>query len=125
MKRLLYCLIVICLCAGLATGCGKSKIPEDMSEGVYNCGVKAIEVIDQFLKADLTIDEASEKLEDLNEQADALSSDDSRQDLNVCIELNYINVVVFRNLTKSTHVKTTADDVKDARNALASLLGLD
>ena len=57
--RIVVLLLVIVLAAG-AVGCGekKPKIPEGMNESVYNYGVRAVEIADEFLDFKITKNEA-------------------------------------------------------------------
>ncbi len=78
MRRYLSVLLAVCLCCGLLAGCGgkSGEKPENMNQEIYNYGVKAVDAIDSFLEADITAEEAEEKLSSLSKSADSVSSEE-------------------------------------------------
>lgn len=103
-------LIMLCLALGLV-GCGK---PSTVSKDVYNLGIKAVEVTEQFLSADLTADEAKEKLKEIDSR---ITEDENyRNDLLVSGEIGLI-----LNSISSIKDKPTEDQTKEVKERLKDL----
>ncbi|WP_304508915.1 hypothetical protein [Anaerotignum sp.] len=107
--------ILIALCLALClTGCGK---PANVSEDVYNLGLKAVDVTEQFLAADLTVDEAYEKLDDIEDRA--IIDEDYPKDSSVKGKIGTLAWDVH----KSDDVSDGTQVVKDELDKLKSYLG--
>lgn len=115
MKKIIS--ILICCCIFLLVGC--TNKPDGMSDTGYKACVKAIEIIDDFLNMDISSEEASEKLEDVENR---LPKDCKDDDLSVSI---YISSAQWKML-EMKHPSTTEDnltkEIKEERNNLAELI---
>lgn len=107
-------LIMLCLALGL-TGCGK---PSTVSEDVYNLGIKAIEVTEQFLSADLTKDEAYEKLDSI--EGKLIPDGDYSKDLSVETYLGVLawSVKTSDDVSKDEGIKKVKDDLDKLKKSL-------
>lgn len=104
--------ILIALCLALClTGCGK---PANVSEDVYNLGLKAVDVTEQFLSADLTADEAKEKLDEIKSRI--VEDDAYSNDLLVGTEIELIAYSIG-----FIDGNPTEDDIKEVKERLDDL----
>lgn len=93
-------LISFTLCVAMTClfGCGGSKIPDGMSEDTYNIGVKALEIMDKYNNADITSDEADERLDALHDKIKSLEfedgSDESTQNTLVSTSISYFQYLI-------------------------------
>lgn len=124
MKKFIVCLLVICICAGAIVGCGGSKIPDEMSADIYDCGVKAVKILDRYLSADLTMDEAKTELGNLHNQAYNLQEEDMSKDLYVSIDIGYAETLLTK-MSDNSQPDITDSDIRTERNELAELLEID
>lgn len=73
-------IILLSVIAALLVACGK---PSGMDDTTYKLGVKALEVMDAYNCADITADEANEKLQGIYERLNArnFSDDELTQEI--------------------------------------------
>ena len=110
------CFMALCLVVSLLVGCGK---PSNVSEDVYNLGLKAVEVTEQFLSADLTADEAQKKLEEIE---DRILDDDEYSD-NVSVRLRISLTATHIGYAKNDATDDEIKQVKDDLETLEKILG--
>ena len=72
MKKLLSVLLAVCLCCGMLAGCGKKGKPDEVSQEVYDLGVETCDVLDDYIQGKMKQESCSEKLEALDDEAQAL-----------------------------------------------------
>lgn len=119
MKKLV---VLILAAVMLLAACSVAKFPVDDQHKKY--GQKAIEIADQFLDFDISIDEAYKKLEALKKAESSLPSvekDSKYYDGNKFI-VNRVEI-----LEMTAFLATMKDDtsgILDARNAIAEILGV-
>lgn len=113
-KRLIGSLLAGILCLGLLSGCG-DKIPEGMSEEVYNNGVKLIEVIDQYLDLEIDEEEAKDKLDRLDSIFEMYDEQGDEDAFNLEINASYLEWKISKN---------DMEGLLEARNDTANILGL-
>ena len=123
--RIVALMLVIVLAAG-AVGCGekKAKIPEHMSEPVYNYGKKAVEIIDDYLDFKITTEEAHQKIQDLMEMEEALPNPKGDNGINERAVRSSITSKVLSLYSSTMSKKDSLDKVIAKRNELAKTLGL-
>lgn len=107
MKKGLKVLVLLCLLVGIS-GCIK---PFGMNKTVYEVGCKSAEVVESYLDADITADEAIEKLESLQGRLDESYEDDG-DDL---VRLKVIGLSIALSVIEidDTKIKDLEKAVKD------------
>lgn len=119
MKKIV--LIFVALALFLAA-CSTVTFPADDQHKKY--GQKAIEIADQFLDFDISIDEAYKKLEALKKAESSLPSvekDSKYYDGNKFI-VNRVEILEMKAFLAT--MKDDTSDILDARNAIAEILGV-
>lgn len=109
--KLIKTVIALCLVITLA-GCGK---PSNVSEDTYNLGLKAVNVTEQFLEADLTADEAKDKLDEINNRI-IYDQEGYEQDVLIAACIDLIGGKLFL-----SGGDTSGDDIKGIKENLESL----
>lgn len=115
MKRLI--LVIISCCILLLVGC--SNKPDSMSDTGYKACVKAIEIIDDFLNMDISSEEASEKLEDVENR---LPKDCKDDDLSVSIYISSAQWKMLEMKHPSASEEDLTKEIEEDRNNLAELI---
>lgn len=125
--RIVVLLLVIILAVG-AVGCGdkKPKIPEGMNESVYNYGVRAVEIADEFLDFKITKSEAEQKFKDLQTMEDNLPNSQGENAVSERALRSRVisNTSILYSGIRGFYDNVDLDAVKANRNKLAKLLGL-
>ncbi len=67
MKKGLLTLLTILITAAMLVACG-SSIPKGMSEKTYDCGIRALEIMEQYNSEDITKDEADAQLNKIQDE---------------------------------------------------------
>lgn len=67
MKKGLLIFVTAFITAVMMTSCG-SSIPKGMSEKTYDCGVRALEIMEKYNSEELTKDEADTQLNELQNE---------------------------------------------------------
>lgn len=123
MKKIVSLFLIFCLCVGMLGGCGsKNVVPDDMSEEVYNIGVKAVKVLDKYLAADMDLETAQKEISNLAGQVSTAKHDDMTKDLFISTDLQSLSWDMLQMQGISSTV--TDADIKDKRNELAKDLGI-
>lgn len=104
-------IIALCLLASLLVGCGK---PSNVSEDVYNLGLKAVDVTEQFLSADLTADEAKEKLEEIESRI--IPDEEYQNDSSIKTRVSLIYSLVYQ-----VDDKPSEDEIKEIKEWINKL----
>ena len=123
MKKI-FIATLFCLILAFSSGCG-SHVPNGMSDETYNVGVKALEIMDKYNNADITADEADERLDSLYDKLKSLdfeeSSDEYVQNSLVSSSIYYFQFLIgpFKDSNFAT------DDPYSQADDLRELLGLD
>ncbi len=130
MKKILYLMLsmIILLCC---IGCGKStqeqqqssnSKPSDVSQEVYDIGVKAVQITESYIATDLTEKEAADKLRSLEYQSFDLTKTYNLNDKEtniftnvLCVEIKISdNISDDPNYIKSyTEIKNFLADLKN------------
>lgn len=125
--RIVVLLLVIVLAAG-AVGCGekKPKIPEGMNESVYNYGVRAVEIADEFLDFKITKNEAEQKFKDLQTMENNLPNPQGENAVSERALRSRVisNTSILYSDIRGFYDTVDLDAVEASRNKLAKLLGL-
>lgn len=119
MKIKTYVTIATFLIAVSISGC--SGIPEGMSKDTYDTGMKALEIMDKYNDADITADEADQRLDRLYERLDNLELSDepsgkygyglSEEDYNLNVQTT---ITLFQyDLFSGGDTYTTADELRE------------
>lgn len=117
-------LLTLCSCGG-----GK---PEEMSDAMYQIGLNALAVADQYIAGEITGDDAYDRLEEYYIQAEAQSQKEKTDlgvdslygteyaaDFYVESDILFLQMVVLR----AKYGSGAMSEVKDARDDLAGDLG--
>lgn len=123
MKKLIVTVLISVFAISLMACSSEPKRPEDISEDLYDIGVKAVKITDKYLEADLTLDEAYDEISNLSDQASNSRNDEYSSDLAVSIEIDSIEYDLF-SMEYPYGDKKTESDVKSDRNKLADTLGI-
>lgn len=112
----------ILILALVLTGCSKGK-PNDISEAHYKYGLKALEIVDEYLDFNITAKNAREKIDALTNESDSLpktefKSPDHAKNSGVEHEVTMLSY----ELLKIDNGSGTYDDLLEQRNELAELL---
>lgn len=124
MKKKIVVITIVCLSIVSFAACSREpERPENISEGMYDIGVKAVKITDRYLDADLTLDEAYDEISNLSSQASSSISDEYNFDVVVSIDIGSIEYDLF-SMRNPYGDKKTDSDVKNDRNELMDTLGL-
>ena len=102
--------------------------PADVSDEYYKYGKAALEIVDQYLDYEITVDEASEALKELERREGTLPSKTSHADtmIKLCVSASArhvssinLDTKLYRNVDKSKY-----NDLVEKRNELADYLGV-
>ena len=128
MKKIVTLLLIILL----LTLCSCGGKPTKMSEGMYQIGLNALDVADQYINGKLTGNRAYDRLEDLYEQAKeeekynreklgvaTLVGTEYAHDTFVTSDILILQLVIGR----VDYGSATLSDVIEARDELADTLG--
>lgn len=117
--------LVIVICTFLTACSDKGKKPDTVSEEMYVIGKKVVKVIDKYLDADLTFDEAYAEIKNLDDQASSLEKNDQYNgDLGVKISISTIQTDMF-SMSLPFGAKGTDADLKKDRDDLSEELNLE
>ena len=75
-KKIKACILCICLMMALA-GC--SSLPEDTSQEMYDIGVEAMEILDDYIDGKMAMSTCESKLADLEEEGERLMEQNGDQ----------------------------------------------
>lgn len=130
MKRTIALIFIFALTATLCS-CGGGK-PDDMSDAMYQIGINALGVADQYIAGEITGDDAYDRLEEFYEQAEAqeeydkeitnsdvLAGTDYWRDSLVSTEILTLQMVIGR----AKYGDGAMSEVKESRDSLADTLG--
>lgn len=123
MKRHISSIIATLLLISLC-GCGNSI--NNISEQHYNYGMKALEIIDQYLDYKTTADDAASALNELLKREDELPETefgDNDHANNYHVEIN--TYLICREIERQSYSADaeTFESIKEMRNSIASALG--
>ena len=127
MKKIVRVLTLFLVTVMVASSIGcdkKSKIPDHMSEPVYNYGKKAIEITDEYLDFKISTEEAHEKLQSLMDMEDALPKHAGENEVSERAKRSMVISHVMQLYLSTMSKKDSLDVVTTKRNELAKLLGL-
>lgn len=118
-------IVLVIVMATSSAGCDKkSKIPDHMSEPVYNYGKKSVEIIDEYLDFKISTEEAHEKLQALMDMEDALPKHTGENEVSERANRSMVISHVMQLYLSTMSKKDSLDVVTTKRNELAKLLGL-
>ena len=123
MKIKTFVIAVLSLIMLSINGC--SGIPEGMAKDTYDTGLKALEIMDKYNDADITADEADQRLDALYERLDNLElSDDpsGKYGYGLSEEQSNLNVQIIissfqYDLFSGGDTYGTADDLREMLDA--------
>ena len=137
MRRIVrvVALVLVIIMAAAMVGCKKEevqmKLPENVSEPLFNYGMKAIEIADDVCDFKITESEALEKIKALMKTEDALPEHEqgSRDNAMDSIIKNYVAMIYAALSSKPETVteitgKSVTEEITAARNVIAKVLGL-
>ena len=117
MKTKNIILISCCFFSVLFNGCSaKDSPPDNVSDGMYTIGCKALIIADKYLDAELTTDEAYDELNSMSSQAD-----DYSDDLSISVSISSLSYDLW-DMNKSFGSTKIDVDFKEDRDCLADLL---
>ena len=119
LKRVVFCVLVMAL---VLTGCSEGK-PSNISEAHYKYGLKALEIVDEYLDFNITAKNAREKIDALTNESDSLpktefKSPDHAKNFGVESGVTLLSYELLKIDTGSG----SYDDLLEQRNELAELL---
>lgn len=123
----------IILCAVfLLTLCSCGGKPEDMSDAMYQIGLNALAVADQYIAGEITGDSAADRLDEFYEQATAqIEHDEEIVGSDVLVGTEYwrdslvssdIMILGYR-VSNARYGSGSMSEVQEARDSLAETLG--
>ena len=124
-KVLIFLMWLLCF---FTVGCSNSKSetskPNNVSQGMYDLGVKAVKITDKYLDADLTLDEAYEELESIDNQSEQLIDEAFEGDEDVSF---WIGIVKndFWTMTLSVGAHGTDAHIKESESNLKKILEME
>lgn len=122
MKKKLSALIVCCFISVLLNGCAaKNSAPDNVSDGMYTIGCKALKIADKYLDAELTRDEAYDELDSMSDQAHQIQDDNYSNDFSISVSISSLSYDLW-NMGKAFGSTITDVDFKEDRDSLADLL---
>ena len=127
MKKIVrvVALVLVIVMAASTAGCErKPKIPDHMSEAVYNYGNRAVEIIDAYLDFKISTEEAHERLQALIDMEDALPKHTGENEVIERSNRSRVVSCVAQLHLSTMSKKDTLDVVTAKRNELAKLLEL-
>lgn len=118
MKKILNVLLVCMLM--FISGCGEKR-PDDVPEAVYNDGVKAIEVFDKYWDAQISAEDAKERLENISDRR-PYQIEQEYPDATGMEEVNILKVYQYIDSMAYSIMFTTEEGALEKRNELAEVL---
>ena len=128
MKKKVVSLFVLGAASLMLISCGNtSGKPEDMNEEIYNYGVSAVETTEEYLNADITADDADNKMDTLEQSANSIETDEMI-DKSVQASINLL-AAQFRTISYNSIDNNISDsdlnDLQDARDDLKETLNME
>lgn len=128
MKKKVVSLFVLGMATLILVSCGNTGgKPEDMNEEIYNYGVSAVETTEEYLNADITADEADNKMDNLEQSANSIETDEMI-DKSVQSSINLL-AAQFRTISYNSIDDNISDsdlnDLRDARDDLKETLNME
>lgn len=128
MKKKVVSLFVLGMATLILVSCGNTGgKPEDMNEEIYNYGVSAVETTEEYLNADITADEADNKMDILEQSANSIETDEMI-DKSVQASINLL-AAQFRTISYNSIDDNISDsdlnDLRDARDDLKETLNME
>lgn len=123
MKKAITILLTFVIIATLFAGC--SSKPDNVSQQMYDYGIEALNVVDEYLNGDMTISTAESELSVIKEKASIVSNDATRvgTDKNKDILVgSAINSLYFEISTGNLLNDVSKEDVQEKRDSLAEYL---
>ncbi len=142
-KKVLVPVMAICVAlAASFSGCGSSdsnssnsataekayKVPDEMSKEVYDCGLDAVSVLDDYLNGKADLDSAYNSIASINSKAQSAQSSSLVKDRNVCLAISTCESTLvdikspFANGATAAGNRTPSDKVKDQLESLKTAL---
>ena len=124
MKRIVTALIVVLTICVMLSGCSKSGKPKDMDEETYEAGKRAVEIVQDFLDAKITVQEAYDKLGIIHDRLDGLEFDGKNQSIakskNLSIEAKITSLSVFllNHKISNGSLKYISENLKELKDYL-------
>lgn len=111
-------LVIIAIAVMFFTSSGK---PSDMSENAYTVACKAIEVLDDYISADITASEAYDKISELKGRIDSKSEDEEFKVKTLVLGTDLL--LAEQGLGELKNGKGSIDEIKNQRNDIARIAG--
>ena len=123
MKRTLTILMTIVICITLSA-CSKSGKPKDMDKETYEIGKRAVEIVQDFLDAKITAQEAYDKLDVMRDRLDGLEFDgkdqrmaDAKNSL-IRSKISRLSISLLNQKTTGGSLKYVSEDLKELKEEL-------
>lgn len=123
MKKAITILLTFVIITTLFVGCNSK--PDNVSQQMYDYGIEALNVVDEYLNGDMTISTAESELSVIKEKASIVSNDATRvgTDKNKDILVgSAINSLYFEISTGNLLNDVSKEDVQEKRDSLAEYL---
>lgn len=118
MKKKLALVLCVLLCCAAFAGCGGSKMPENMTEQVYEWGCDVVSLTDDFLNGKQT---DSEFKKNLSYYEDKMKNIEKTDEYYLDDHVKSSTDIIAGYLSLPGYHK---DDIKSARDSLAGVLGV-
>ena len=122
MKRIISLMIAATFLCLTLTGCGGGK-PKDVSQEMYDVGIAALQVADEYIEYKIDGDKADSKLSILSDDADRIyeRNKDTEYRYGDCIVMTDIDLLLSQ--LHIAEYKGVPSDIKEKRDDLAKYLG--
>lgn len=124
MKKVITILLTIIIISTLFVGC--SSKPDDISQEMYEYGIEALNVADDYLNGEITISAAESELNTIKEKSSAISKDidysSNYKYKNDVLVNSSINSLYFEISTGSFLDNISNEDIQEKRDSLSKCL---
>lgn len=123
MKKVIAILLTFVIIATLFAGC--SSKPDNVSQQMYDYGIEALNIADEYLSGDITISTAESELSVIKEKSSVVSNDATRVGTDKSKDYlvnSAINSLYFEISTGNLLNDVSKEDVQEKRDSLAESL---
>lgn len=122
MKRIITLLIAATMICLTLAGCGGGK-PNNVSQEMYDVGITALQIADEYIGYKIDGDKADSKLSALSKDAETIYERNKESDFRTGDLLVETDIHLVLSAIHFAEYKGVPADIKDERDSLAKSLG--
>lgn len=123
MKKVITILLTFVIISTIFIGC--SSKPDNVSQQMYDYGVEALNIVDEYLKGDITISTAESELSVIKEKSSIVTNDATRVGTDKSKDIlvgSAIDSLYFEISTGNLLDNISKEDVQEKRDKLVEYL---